>query len=864
MLRERSPFPAPPTHPITPPDPNDDDAGDPVDSLESLQRNRLKTASRNLRDPTCDPNRRDDGAGRRSTNSPSRAERRHSVTDFGGIESLLWVSNAAELAVDLPNHPHHHHHHDGHHHPDPHGSADFTVAAGEEEDITDDCQRVWSCPTGCTEPAASYGGRRDHTPGGCYDVVTSQPYSQGASHHHLHPHTSPATTEVMMAMKTGVWEGVRGLDKQMKGVCRSLRVLCKDLRVFAGRDGCGEDHSGGGVIMSAGKLGSSATTPDGSSLLLWPDSRSTDGEEYYDCISPEPEKRAPSNSRNDGRNLPSSPRFLSADQMIPHCRTKHTPSPPQPSRLQTPDMKVLTRFAKRSAAGCKDLTSYPKDLPEHRRPPSPPPSHDDDDPHPNQQQQQQMHPPSRQHHHRSASMKGKGLTHGAALKPGERDTTGVHHRAAASWDFKLNNTRSLPSLRTLQAPGSTQDPCSATLEGWWSDSERGSLFSNGSSGRLKGSGQDGGVEVDQDSRGGEGGGGGGGGVTTWGGGVVLDGAWRRLREVEEQMEVLKTLWGHHKTRLHDTLTDQEKDAGRVRRLEQSSQRGRQMVSSLRTERRQLHQQMEHKEGEMTLALRHHKNEAAFLRHKVLGFLEEKKAALTGEEKCEGRLKSMMETLLSLYLDRERFLALDLAKQNKINELKLLVVRQQLAMEELKEHNAELNQAFNTLMQFLPEQGKSPLHHHPRGSPSPPIPWAGLRACPGACGRGCSVRGMGLSDVLNCERSLYLPGHSTSPELAAVTVYGIGGERSALTSPPEEVFDASRHFCHADGDHNSHYHPYTAAATTTISCVVSTTTGGGVGGGMDTASSAQAAEKLLQELTLHGPGSADFTLSDLPS
>ena len=35
---------------------------------------------------------------------------------------------------------------------------------------------------------------------------------------------------------------------------------------------------------------------------------------------------------------------------------------------------------------------------------------------------------------------------------------------------------------------------------------------------------------------------------------------------------------------------------------------------------------------------------------------------------------------------------------QINELKLVVVRQQLAMEELKERNADLNHALSTLMQ----------------------------------------------------------------------------------------------------------------------------------------------------------------------
>ena len=78
-------------------------------------------------------------------------------------------------------------------------------------------------------------------------------------------------------------------------------------------------------------------------------------------------------------------------------------------------------------------------------------------------------------------------------------------------------------------------------------------------------------------------------------------------------------------------------------------------------------------------------------------------------------------------------------------------------------------------QFLPDQGAAarPVNQ-PRPSSSPHSR-TGPAASPDVGGRGCSaVLGLGLTDVLNCERSMYLPNHSTSPDLATVAVFGIGG------------------------------------------------------------------------------------------
>nr|KAG5685608.1 hypothetical protein BaRGS_022172 [Batillaria attramentaria] len=330
----------------------------------------------------------------------------------------------------------------------------------------------------------------------------------------------------------------------------------------------------------------------------------------------------------------------------------------------------------------------------------------------------------------------------------------------------------------------------------------------------------------------------GGGSVRWGraGGGLHKLMSRELSQVFDQSDVLRTMWNNHKTQLCDLLATREREAARAERLEQALGRARNLVTSLRRQRRDLHRYLEQKEEEWASVLRCHRNEAAFLRRKVLTGLEEKKNVLA-DPKRDGKFAAVLDSLLSLHIDREQFLALDLAKQNKIHELKLLAVRQQLALEELKERNSDLNHALSSLLQCLPGPSAAPPHQ-PR-APCSPHPRATTTSTTVSSGCVLGPRGPGLADMLYCDRSIFLPRHPTSPDLAAVTVFSVGGEQSPISSPVEEVFDASRQRCYADGD-NFNHHGDGAVSESNMSTL---------------------AEELLRELTLYGPGNPDFTLAD---
>lgn len=79
----------------------------------------------------------------------------------------------------------------------------------------------------------------------------------------------------------------------------------------------------------------------------------------------------------------------------------------------------------------------------------------------------------------------------------------------------------------------------------------------------------------------------------------------------------------------DLLASNERDTAHVKRLEHALTGARQLITSLRRQRRCLHQYLERKENEWAEALRCHRSEAAFLRRKVLTDLEERKHILAG-------------------------------------------------------------------------------------------------------------------------------------------------------------------------------------------------------------------------------------------
>ncbi|XP_046559747.1 uncharacterized protein LOC124268764 isoform X2 [Haliotis rubra] len=144
--------------------------------------------------------------------------------------------------------------------------------------------------------------------------------------------------------------------------------------------------------------------------------------------------------------------------------------------------------------------------------------------------------------------------------------------------------------------------------------------------------------------------------------------------------------------------------------------------------------------------------------------------------------------------------MDSAKQNKINELHLLICRQQLHLAEVEERNREL--AWE--LQQVTGHAQTPS-----------------RDCNSSC----------LADVLFCDHTMYSPNCSTNPEFASLQTYKIGGTHQILSNDNERVFDGSRLYS-LKGD------------------------------GWDTPEDlAEFDQAILKELTESGPGSRNFRLEE---
>ncbi|ESO86961.1 hypothetical protein LOTGIDRAFT_235158 [Lottia gigantea] len=104
---------------------------------------------------------------------------------------------------------------------------------------------------------------------------------------------------------------------------------------------------------------------------------------------------------------------------------------------------------------------------------------------------------------------------------------------------------------------------------------------------------------------------------------------------------------------------------------------------LRCERREFQTYLEGREQEWKAVEKGLKTELDYFNSKLFD-ISESKMDWAKETK-------MLEALMDLQFDREQGIILDTAKQNKLNELKLLVYRQQLLIEELQEDNITLQQ-----------------------------------------------------------------------------------------------------------------------------------------------------------------------------
>ncbi|XP_064603499.1 uncharacterized protein LOC135468939 [Liolophura sinensis] len=252
----------------------------------------------------------------------------------------------------------------------------------------------------------------------------------------------------------------------------------------------------------------------------------------------------------------------------------------------------------------------------------------------------------------------------------------------------------------------------------------------------------------------------------------------------------------------------------------------QMIWSLREERRQLEKYMKDKERDWNAMSRAFTQEVVDLRRENVQLL----TAVANKDggHSSRRLKSQhLKSLLKSKHDLEKAFCLNVEKQDKINELKLLVLKQQKCIRSLQERLIEeqtTNLVSKRQMGHDPDRDTSPDVNQVepsteqdrhieksdqgssatdadktengsssgQGSAEQPFRQSECTVGQGASGSPtCGwmrVEDMAkLQDVLYCDHANFALDQSRNPEIAAMQVYGIGGEdlSRAVTNPSPE-------------------------------------------------------------------------------
>ena len=78
------------------------------------------------------------------------------------------------------------------------------------------------------------------------------------------------------------------------------------------------------------------------------------------------------------------------------------------------------------------------------------------------------------------------------------------------------------------------------------------------------------------------------------------------------------------------LASRDRETARADRMAQALAGARSSILLLKKHRQSLHKHLDKEEREFAARLRYHRNEAAYMRRKVLTYLEEKKSAMAGD------------------------------------------------------------------------------------------------------------------------------------------------------------------------------------------------------------------------------------------
>ncbi|XP_067654297.1 uncharacterized protein [Haliotis asinina] len=224
-----------------------------------------------------------------------------------------------------------------------------------------------------------------------------------------------------------------------------------------------------------------------------------------------------------------------------------------------------------------------------------------------------------------------------------------------------------------------------------------------------------------------------------------------FQDVLDLLQGVNMKWTIHKKNLEELLNEAEQREEEYCIIGKRVKQQKDLILKLKQERRALEMCLEDRELEWMAVKKSIRADSSFLKN-VLREAE--------KSRDTGTLWRVLDSLLRVQFDREKAIAMDSAKQNKINELHLLICRQQLHLAEVEERNRELALEL--------QQVTGHVQTSSRDSNS-------------SC----------LADVLFCDHTLYSPHCSTNPEFASLQTYKIGGTHQILNNDNERVFDGSK-------------------------------------------------------------------------
>ncbi|XP_041367190.1 uncharacterized protein LOC121381870 [Gigantopelta aegis] len=213
-------------------------------------------------------------------------------------------------------------------------------------------------------------------------------------------------------------------------------------------------------------------------------------------------------------------------------------------------------------------------------------------------------------------------------------------------------------------------------------------------------------------------------------------------------------WRQHRHMFIEIMKESTRLENMQQRNKDRTKRLCDVVKRLKSELKSVQTFLQEKEEEWLTTERSLKADTLFLQSGISEIIK--------SQPDEPRLWSTLDSLMCIQHNREKAFALDCAKQNKINELRLLIYKQQLQLAEYREKNTELEEELENVLGGVPQLMNTNNNDDD-----------GLLL---------------LANVLYCDHSRYVPGCSTNPQYASLKVLKIGGNHENLCSREEQIFN----------------------------------------------------------------------------